>query len=134
MDAKQYLCERCGGNGREPDGHWTGTACDSVAVGSCTLCGGTGRSTQKAPAPDPINPAPDPINPPHYRSHPSGVECVTITEAFDFLVGNVIKYAWRAGLKDGASRAQDLRKAEWYARRAAEKADKEQTGRKAGED
>ena len=61
--------------------------------------------------------APDPINhPPHYTQHPSGVECITITEHYNFNVGNAIKYLWRAGLKDGTDAASDLRKAAWYVR------------------
>ena len=61
---------------------------------------------------------PDPINhPPHYTQHPSGVECITITEHYNFNVGNAIKYLWRAGLKDGADAADDLRKAAWYVQR-----------------
>lgn len=64
----------------------------------------------------------DAINHPrHYTSHPSGVECITITEHFDFVIGNIIKYAWRAGLKDGASKRQDLEKCLWYAARAVER-------------
>ena len=44
--------------------------------------------------------APDRVNAPsHYTSHPSGVECIDITEHYDFCVGNAIKYLWRAGLK-----------------------------------
>jgi len=39
-------------------------------------------------------------HPPHYKSHPSGVECITITEHFNFCRGNAIKYIWRAGEKD----------------------------------
>ena len=59
----------------------------------------------------------DPINhPPHYTQHPSGVECITITEHYNFNVGNAIKYLWRAGLKDGTDAASDLRKAAWYVR------------------
>ncbi len=38
-------------------------------------------------------------HPPHYNSHPSGVECIEITEHYNFCVGNAIKYVWRAGLK-----------------------------------
>ena len=58
----------------------------------------------------------DNINhPPHYTAHPSGVECITITEGFSFNLGNVIKYLWRAEEK-GALIA-DLQKAEWYLRR-----------------
>jgi len=61
---------------------------------------------------------PDLVNhPPHYGSHPSGVECIRITEHYNFNVGNAIKYLWRAGLKDGVDPVEDLRKAEWYVHR-----------------
>lgn len=56
----------------------------------------------------------DPINHPHhYNSHTSGVECITITEHFNFCLGNVIKYIWRAGEKDNDA-LEDLKKAQWY--------------------
>ncbi|EIU03823.1 hypothetical protein MA5S0422_3974 [Mycobacteroides abscessus 5S-0422] len=55
----------------------------------------------------------DAINPSHYRNHPSGVECITITEHFGFNLGNAIKYIWRAGLKTD-SPVEDLKKARWY--------------------
>jgi hypothetical protein len=58
-------------------------------------------------------------HPKHYNSHPSGVECITIVEHFDFCIGNMIKYAWRAGIKTD-SRLEDLQKAAWYANRAVE--------------
>ena len=55
----------------------------------------------------------DPVNhPSHYTDHPSGVECITITEHFNFCVGNAVKYLWRAGLKGDA--VEDLKKAAWY--------------------
>lgn len=54
----------------------------------------------------------------HYNVHPSGVECITIVEHFDFVIGNIIKYAWRAGLKDPKKRLEDLRKCLYYASRA----------------
>ena len=57
----------------------------------------------------------DPINPDHYRSHPSGVECITVTESMNFCIGNAMKYLWRAGLKDDA--IEDLHKAAWYVSR-----------------
>ena len=64
----------------------------------------------------------DPVNhPAHYTSHPSGVECITITEHHDFCIGNAIKYLWRQGLKDGASSVEDLEKAIWYIKREIEK-------------
>ncbi|WP_093171015.1 DUF3310 domain-containing protein [Sinosporangium album] len=58
----------------------------------------------------------DPVNePPHYVTHPSGVECIQIAEHFNFRLGNVIKYVWRAGSKGDA--LQDLKKARWYLER-----------------
>lgn len=55
----------------------------------------------------------DPINhPSHYTSHPSGVECITITRHMNFNLGNVIKYVWRAGLKN--DELEDLKKARFY--------------------
>lgn len=55
----------------------------------------------------------DKINhPSHYTSHPSGVECIEITEGFSFNIGNAIKYLWRADEK-GAP-IDDLQKAQWY--------------------
>ena len=58
----------------------------------------------------------DPVNhPPHYTSHPSGVECIQVTEHMGFNLGNAVKYIWRADEK-GAP-LQDLRKAVWYIER-----------------
>lgn len=57
----------------------------------------------------------DPVNhPKHYTSHPSGVECIDVTRHMSFNLGNVVKYLWRSGLKDGAPTIQDLEKAAWY--------------------
>lgn len=55
----------------------------------------------------------DPINhPAHYTSHPSGIECITITQHMNFCIGNAVKYLWRAGSKGDA--VEDLKKARWY--------------------
>ena len=55
----------------------------------------------------------DPVNhPKHYTSHPSGVECITITRHMGFNLGNAIKYIWRADLKDNT--LEDLHKAIFY--------------------
>ena len=55
----------------------------------------------------------DAVNhPKHYTAHPSGVECIQITECFNFCRGNAIKYIWRAG--DKGKEVQDLEKARWY--------------------
>lgn len=53
--------------------------------------------------------------PQHYRNHPSGVECITITQHMNFCRGNAIKYVWRAGEKGGKDKEiEDLRKARQY--------------------
>lgn len=58
----------------------------------------------------------DPVNhPKHYTSHPSGVECIAITEHMGFNIGNAIKYLWRADEKGNAM--EDLQKAAWYIQR-----------------
>lgn len=68
----------------------------------------------------------DPVNhPSHYTSHPSGIECITITEHFNFNIGNAIKYIWRAGLKS-SSNIQDLQKAVWYLNREIERLSKKE--------
>ena len=51
-------------------------------------------------------------HPPHYTEHPSGVECIQITEHMGFCLGNAIKYIWRADLKGDA--IEELKKARWY--------------------
>lgn len=51
-------------------------------------------------------------NPRHYNSHPSGVECITVAEHFNFCLGNALKYIWRAGEK--GDKIEDLKKARWY--------------------
>jgi hypothetical protein len=56
----------------------------------------------------------DAINPQHYKEHPSGVECIQITEHMNFCCGNAIKYIWRHAMKGGK---QDLEKAIWYLQR-----------------
>lgn len=55
-------------------------------------------------------------HPKHYTSHPSGVECITVTEHMNFNLGNAIKYLWRAGIKSPDTIA-DLKKAVWYVNR-----------------
>lgn len=72
-------------------------------------------------------PSNNPVSSPsHYTSHPSGVECISITEHMSFNLGNAVKYIWRAGLKSigrggaparDAAKVQDLQKALWYIER-----------------
>jgi len=62
----------------------------------------------------------DRINhPPHYTAHPSGVECIQVTEHMGFNLGNAVKYIWRCDLK--ADAIEDLEKAIWYIRREIER-------------
>ena len=68
-----------------------------------------GQISNQALAPTPL----DLIrNPPHYKSHPSGIECLTIVRHMNFNLGNAIKYIWRAGQKGSA--IEDLEKAAFY--------------------
>lgn len=62
----------------------------------------------------------DPVNhPKHYTEHPSGIECIQITEHMSFNLGNALKYIWRCDLKKDA--VEDLRKARWYIDRELDK-------------
>ena len=62
-------------------------------------------------------------HPSHYTSHPSGVECIQVTEHMGFNLGNAVKYVWRADLKNDA--IEDLKKAKWYIEREIQKREKE---------
>lgn len=67
-----------------------------------------------------VRAAEDLVNhPAHYTSHPSGIECIQITEHMGFCLGNAMKYIWRADLKNDA--VEDLEKAIWYIQREIEK-------------
>ena len=66
----------------------------------------------------------DPVNhPPHYLVHPSGIECITIAEHFNFCLGNALKYIWRSGEK--GAQLEDLRKARWYLDREIKRLEEE---------
>lgn len=71
---------------------------------------------------DPVN------NPRHYTDHPSGVECITVTEHMSFNLGNAVKYIWRCDLKKDA--IEDLEKAAWYINREITKRNKENAHKK----
>jgi len=59
-------------------------------------------------------------HPKHYTSHPSKIECITITQHYNFCIGNAMKYLWRAGIKkeEGLTpiekEIEDCKKAIWY--------------------
>lgn len=69
------------------------------------------ESWEMAPTLDVVN------HPVHYTSHKSGIECIQITEHMSFLMGNAMKYLWRADLKNGV---EDLQKAIFYIKREIE--------------
>jgi hypothetical protein len=81
---------------------------------------GTGATSDKSA--DPVN------RPAHYTAHPSGIECIQITEHMNFCLGNAVKYIWRAGLKSDAT--QDLQKAVWYIEREIARRGNTQTDQK----
>ena len=62
-------------------------------------------------------------HPIHYNKHPSGVECITITEHMGFNLGSAVKYIWRADLKNDAM--EDLKKAAWYIDREIKRREKQ---------
>ena len=69
----------------------------------------------------------DKINhPKHYCSHPSGVECIRITEHMNFNLGNVVKYCWRTDHKNGL---EDLNKARWYLEREISRLEAQNQGK-----
>lgn len=100
----------------------------NVTYGICTYSHADGRIFSE-PAHDfqpiadkPLSSAVD--HPPHYTSHPSGVECITVVEHMGFNVGNAIKYLWRADLKGNA--LEDLQKAAWYIQREIDRRTKKE--------
>ncbi|MGH8433696.1 MAG: DUF3310 domain-containing protein [Pseudomonas sp.] len=60
-------------------------------------------------------------HPPHYNGHPSGVECIEVTERLPFSLGNAFKYVFRHRTKNGR---EDLQKARWYLQRELERAER----------
>lgn len=69
--------------------------------------------------PDQSGEAADMVNhPPHYNGHPSGVECIQVTERLPFNLGNAFKYVFRHRAKNGR---EDLEKARWYLNREMER-------------
>lgn len=60
-------------------------------------------------------------HPKHYNEHPV-IECIDVIEHFNFNLGSVIKYLWRAGLK--GETLEDLKKAKWYIEREIDRVTK----------
>jgi len=74
------------------------------------------RPRARGPEGDSIN------HPSHYNAHPSGVECIAITEHMNFCRGNAVKYIWRADEKGDP--IENLKKARWYLDREIERLSK----------
>lgn len=69
-------------------------------------------------------------HPPHYLGHPSGVECIELTEQYGFNIGNAIKYLYRHTAKGNPE--QDLAKAVWYIEREIERISRPHPARTTG--
>ena len=54
----------------------------------------------------------DPISHPSHYTWIPGIECMDVAKHFNFTLGNVLKYIWRAGRKGNA--LDDLKKARYY--------------------
>jgi len=71
----------------------------------------------------------DPVNhPSHYTSSKIEVIEYILDHGFDYLLGNVVKYISRAGLKSKDTEIQDLEKAQWYLNRKIEELKAKQQG------
>lgn len=113
-----YVCDKCGVQSDSDDVTPNETPhiyCSSRPEGTWRVPWGVDR----APKADPVD------HPSHYTAHPSGVECITITEHMNFNLGNAVKYIWRAGLKDSKNHREDLKKAAWYVAREIHRIDHE---------
>lgn len=69
-------------------------------------------------------------HPKHYTGRNVGYECIILAKHQCFCTGNVIKYLWR--YKSKGNPTEDLRKAQWYARKAATRHEKTETSGKCG--
>lgn len=86
-------------------------ALDMMHKAHCQTFGGGPCTCNPSVQIDPVER--DLVNhPPHYTSHPSGIECIQITEHMNFCCGNAVKYIWRAD--DKGNDLEDLKKARWY--------------------
>lgn len=119
---RKAVCENCRPNaiGLMPRGpgdyHCPVCATDFVVVDTrLPSLPGTVTFADPQPQPDAVN------HPSHYTQHPSGIECIQITEHMSFTMGNAMKYLWRADLKNGV---EDLKKAIWYIQREIAKREK----------
>lgn len=96
--------------------------CQELMSAECSECPNCLAKVE--PRPSGAAACSDAVNhPPHYTGHPSGVECITITEHMGFNLGNATKYIWRSDLKNNA--VEDLKKAAWYIAREIERRERQ---------
>jgi hypothetical protein len=69
-------------------------------------------------------------HPTHYTGRNIGYECIILAKHQYFCTGNVIKYLWRYQAKGNP--VEDLKKARWYARKAAIRHERTETSGKCG--
>lgn len=69
-------------------------------------------------------------HPDHYTGRNIGYECIILAKRQYFCAGNVIKYLWR--YKSKGHPLEDLKKARWYARKAAIRHEKTETSDRCG--
>lgn len=94
---------------------------DIISGSKCPLCQGTNTTVEAVEGKECFTRKSDPVNhPSHYADVVPGIECIDVTQHFDFCIGNVIKYLWRCGHKDGNSNLQEMKKAQWYLNKAIE--------------
>lgn len=83
---------------------------------------------------DGMGPINDPVNHPKHYTSANGIECIDAIDGciefygdpqHAYLVGQVLKYLWRAPLKDDYS--QDIHKAQFYLNRLVAKLDADQS-------
>ena len=119
----KYKCKKCGAEGSAET--WC-TVTDSLFAARCQTCKkqSSGESENEAIRLQfDVSEQTDPVeHPTHYIKHPSGVECITVTEHFNFNRGNAIQYVWRAGEK--GIEIEDLKKARWYIDREIQRLEK----------
>lgn len=107
----RVTCHRHGGDGECNSCNCTIFKEYTVNTNLCPGCG----DPRPCKCYGPIEPRDTVDHPPHYNSHPSGVECITVVEHMGFNLGNAVKYIWRADEKGNA--IEDLSKAKWYIER-----------------
>lgn len=113
---KNHNCKTCGLE------NFLSDELSSYKCDACHSWNNVDTFTSKTPH-DPVN------HPSHYTSHPSGVECITVTRHMNFNLGNVMKYIWRSDHKSAT--LQDLEKALFYLKDEIKRLKKEKTSEKA---